>query len=418
LASELREIPYSRLQERMGILERRLPLDGCIETTYRCNLRCVHCYVNEPAGAREIEEKELSLDRLKQLVDEIAEAGNLHLLLTGGEVLLRPDFPELYVYAIRKGLLVTVFTNGTLVTDAIADLLDEYRPQGIEVSLYGMTRETYEKVTGIPGSYDKCMAGIGRLVARKIPVVLKTMALTWNHHEVMAMEAYAHANGLEFRFDSLLNPRVDCGANRNGELQMTPEQVLALDLEDTQRMADFKKFCEEFVPGPEVPIHREQVYTCGAGQTSFTVDPYGRLQMCQLSRKSYFDLKQGSFAEGWNDFFPMLRARTWQTASACRTCNLAALCGSCPGAAEMEHGDIESVVVGFCEIAHLRADAVLGASSGHRRDATCCLGQGKLASQPAEVQARATQSGCGGSCSDHHAAAPPAPALIQIQRSR
>jgi radical SAM protein with 4Fe4S-binding SPASM domain len=191
---------------------------------------------------------------------------------------------------------------------------------------------------------------------------------------------------------------------------------LALDLEDSARMAELKRFCEEFVPGPEVPIERDRVYTCGAGQTSFTVDPYGRLQMCQLSRKSYFDLKQGSFAEGWNDFFPMLRARTWQTASACRTCSLAALCGSCPGAAEMEHGDIEAMVVGFCEIAHLRADAVLGGSSGHRRDGTCCLGQGKLVSQPAAVQARATQSGCGGSCSEDHGAA--APALIQIQRSR
>jgi len=414
--SPLREIPYSRLQERMGILERRLPLDGCIETTYRCNLRCVHCYVNEPAGSREIQERELSLVRLKRLVDEVVEAGNLHLLLTGGEVLLRPDFPELYLYAVRSGLLVTVFTNGTLVTDAIADLFDEYRPQGLEISLYGMTRETYEKVTDIPGSYDKCLAGIARLVERKIPVVLKTMALTWNQHEVMAMEAFAHAQGLEFRFDSLLNPRVDCGANRNGELQMTPEQVLALDLEDEQRMADFKKFCQEFVPAPDVPIEREHVYTCGAGQTSFTVDPYGRLQMCQLSRRSFFDLKQGSFDEGWNVFFPMLRARTWQTTSACRKCNLAALCGSCPGAAEMEHGDIEAVVVSFCEIAHLRADAVLGASSGHRRDGTCCLGQGNLAAQPADVQARATQSGCGGSCSDGPAAA--APALIQIQRSR
>ena len=415
MASEIREIAYSSLQQRMGILQRRLPADGVIETTYRCNLRCVHCYVNEPAGARAIQDQELSLERLKHLVDEIAEAGTLHLLLTGGEVLLRPDFPELYVYAVQKGILVTVFTNGTLITEKIADLLDEYRPQGVEVSLYGMTRETYERVTAIPGSYDKCIEGINRLVARKLPLTLKTMALTWNMHEVSAMEAYAGSLGLRFRFDSLLNPRVDCGANRNPELQMTAEQVLALDFENPARMEEFKKFCAEFVPAPDVVIEREQVYTCGAGATSYTVDPYGKLQMCQLSRRSYFDLNKGSFAEGWNDFFPMLRARKWQTNSVCRTCNLASLCGSCPGAAEMEHGDVESMVVSFCEIAHLRADAVLGSSSGHRRDGTCCLGHGKLAALPPEIQAVSTGHGCG-SCGSHEA--PPAPALIQIQRAR
>jgi radical SAM protein with 4Fe4S-binding SPASM domain len=304
-----------------------------------------------------------------------------------------------------------------MVTEKIADLLDEYRPEGVEISLYGMSRETYEKVTGVPGSFDKCLEGIERLVKRKIPLLIKTMALTWNQHEIAAMEAYAANLGLNFKFDGLLNPRVDCGANRNGELQLDPEQMLALDLRSPERVAEFTEFCAQFVPAPEEEIDNEHVYTCGAGETSFTVDPYGRLQMCQLSRRSFWDLKQGSFAEGWNEFFPMLRARTWQTNAVCRKCNLMSLCGSCPGAAEMEHGDIEAMVAGFCEIAHLRADMVLGEKSGHRRDATCCLGHGKLAALPPEEQAGKTGHGCGsGSCGDHVAAA--VPPLIQIQRSR
>jgi radical SAM protein with 4Fe4S-binding SPASM domain len=149
------------------------------------------------------------------------------------------------------------------------------------------------------------------------------------------------------------------------------------------------------------------------------VDPYGKMQMCQLSRKSYFDLKRGTFDEGWNTFFPSLLERRWQTQSACRRCNLRALCGSCPGAAEMENGDLESAVVAFCEIAHLRAEAFMGpGASGHRPDATCCLGRGRLASRSAEEQGRALAgSSCGGSCSHSHDEPKP-PALIQIQRSR
>src|SRR5206468_1639047 len=123
------------LRRRLG--DRRLPIEGTLETTFRCNLRCAHCYVNEPAGSREIQAAELPLARLKLLIDEIAEAGTLFLLVTGGEVLVRPDFPELYLHALSRGLLVTVFTNGTLITDAVADLFAEHRPELVEISLYG-----------------------------------------------------------------------------------------------------------------------------------------------------------------------------------------------------------------------------------------------------------------------------------------
>ena len=398
------ELPFPELRRRLHVDERRIPIEGTIETTFRCNLRCAHCYVNEAVGARAVQERELTLERLKTLVDEVVDAGCLFVLFTGGEVLVRPDFPELYVYAIRKGLLITVFTNGTLITDRIADLFDEYRPETIEISLYGMTRATYEKVTQIPGSYDKCLAGIQRLLDRGLPVKLKTMALTWNYHEVPAMEAYAKSLGLPFRFDSLLNPRVDCGANRNGELQLSAEQAIALDLETPGRLQELREFCEKFT---RIDAERdtEYVYTCGAGQSAFTVDPYGALQMCQLSRRNSFDLKAGRFDTGWNEYFPELRARKWQKNATCRKCNLMSLCGSCPGAAEMETGDVEAMVPQFCEITHLRAHAAMGDASGHRRDATCCLGQGRLAAQPPAAVEIHLGGGCG-SCGSGHAAEP------------
>jgi len=405
-------VTFLEFRERAALDRRRIPIEGTIETTYRCNLNCVHCYVNQPAGSRDERERELSLARLKELVDEIVAEGTLFVLFTGGEVLVRPDFPELYLYARSQGLLVTIFTNGTLITDRIADLFAEARPDKIEITLYGMTKETYDRVTRVPGSFEKCVAGIQRLVDRGVPLTLKTMALAWNHHEIEAMEAYAKSLGLEFRFDSSLNPRVDCGANRNSELQLDPERALELDLGRPERMEGLREFCEKFAQ-PDRDYGAERVYTCGAGQSSFTVDPYGRLQMCQLSRKSYHDLKQGRFSNGWHELFPMLRARTWQKNEICRKCSLMALCGSCPGAAEMETGDIEGVVPAFCELAHLRAFAVMGEASGHQRDATCCFGKGALASRP-DAESRAALAGGCGSCG--HAAPEPAEKLIQLER--
>lgn len=411
--SRVSEVTFLEFRERAGLDRRRIPIEGTIETTYRCNLNCVHCYVNEPAGSREEREREMSLARLEQLVDEIVAEGTLFVLFTGGEVLVRPDFPELYLYARSKGLLVTIFTNGTLVTDRIADLFAANLPEKIEISLYGMTPETYDRVTRVPGSFDKCMAGIQRLVDRGLPLTLKTMALAWNHHEIAAMEAYAKSRGLVFRFDSSLNPRVDCGANRNSELQLDPERALQLDLGSPERMAEFRDFCERFTK-PDADYGAERVYTCGAGQSSFTVDPHGRLQMCQLSRRSFHDLTRGRFADGWHELFPMLRARTWQTNDVCRKCNLMALCGSCPGAAEMETGDVEGVVPAFCELAHLRAFAVMGEGCGHRRDATCCFGKGALAARP-DAEARAALAGGCGSCG-HAEPEAAAPKLIRLER--
>jgi radical SAM protein with 4Fe4S-binding SPASM domain len=405
----LEEIGLRDLFREWDVGPRRLAVDGVLETTFRCNLRCVHCYVNQPAGSPEARASELSLERLCGLIDEIAAAGCLNLLLTGGEVLVRPDFPQLYLHALGRGLLVTVFTNGTLVTKAIADLLDAHRPLLVEISLYGMSRETYERVTGVPGSYDKCRDGIRRLVERGVPLKLKTMAMTWNQHELAAMRDFAASLGLGFRYDGLLNPRVDCGANRNGELQLPAEAMLALELADPDQRRRLESSCEDIRRADPDRPPSERVYTCGAGQNTFTIDPSGRLQMCQLSRRAAFDLGAGRFEDGWNGLFADIRARRWQTDPACRRCNLTALCGSCPGAAEMETGDLESIVPRFCEIAHARAWALMRAESGHREDATCCLGQRR----PAPLPGAGAAAGCG-SCG--HAASAPRP--IRLERRR
>jgi radical SAM protein with 4Fe4S-binding SPASM domain len=161
-----------------------------------------------------------------------------------------------------------------------------------------------------------------------------------------------------------------------------------------------------FQAGEDPAADTEHLYTCGAGLIAFTVDPTGQLQLCQTSRRNGFDLTTGSFDRGWNEHFPRLREKKWQTDSVCRRCSLISVCGSCAGAGELEHGDPEAIVAQFCEITHLRSYAVLGEASGHRRDATCCLGHGGTEVLPVD------SPGCG-SCSQ---AASPPPPLIQVQR--
>jgi len=373
VAGPIRELSYAALARRLRPEARRLPLEGSLELTFRCNLGCVHCYVNRPADSAAARAGELPTARLLTLLDELAEAGCLGLLLTGGEVLVRADFPAVYLHAIRRGLLVTVFTNGTLLDDATADLFDRYRPERVEISLYGMSPETAERITRVPGSHAAALRGIRRLQTRGIPFRLKTMAMAWNRHEVPALAAYAAELGVGFTCDGLLNPRIDCGAGHAHPLQLPPEELLALDLEIPGRAAELRAFCKRFVrPGPGHPTDR--LYLCGAAQTSFAIDPSGCLHPCLLARRAGFSLAARPFAEGWNGPLARVRQRRRRRPSPCRDCGLISLCGSCPAAAELVHGDPEGLVVDACRTAHLRAHAVLGQSGDHRADATCCLG--------------------------------------------
>jgi radical SAM protein with 4Fe4S-binding SPASM domain len=346
------EIEYKEFYEKLAD-QGRLPLVGSIELTFRCNLNCVHCYVNLPAGDAAARQKELPGQEWCRIIDEIVDAGCLWLLVTGGEPLLHPDFLDIYNYAKKSGLLITIFTNGTLLTPAIADHWVEWPPHGVEISIYGSSKETYEAVTRVSGSFDRCRHGIELLLERHIRLELKTVVLTTNHHELREMQIWSAGLGVDFRFDPVLNPRID-GSLEPCRLRLSPEAVVSLDRGDGRRLKDFAKLLEKF-PGP--PSEPESLYYCGAGIDTFHVDAYGNLSICMMAREPHFSLLQGSFHEGWQGFLAAVRQQKRTKESPCASCQLISLCGLCPGWAQIEAGDQEGQVDYLCRIAHLRAEA-------------------------------------------------------------
>jgi radical SAM protein with 4Fe4S-binding SPASM domain len=335
----------------------RYPSNGTIEVTRRCPLVCSHCYNNLPMGDYEARSTELSLEEHCRILDEIAEAGCLWLLFTGGEIFARKDFLDIYTYAKRKGFLITLFTNGTLLTPQIADYLSEWRPFSIEITLYGRTRETYENLTGIPGSFDRCIRGIELLMERGLPLSLKTVAVTINQHEIWEMKRYAEEElGVGFKFDALMSPRIDCSQSPLG-VRLTPEETVELDLQDPKRVAEWKKFAERFGGPVNRGEHREEVYHCGGGLNSFAIDPQGRMSICVLSHRDTYDLRQGSFLDGWNDFLFKVRSRKVSMETKCVRCEIKAMCGMCPANGELESGHAEKPVDYLCQVAHLRAQS-------------------------------------------------------------
>ena len=187
---------------------RRALISFDLELTGRCNNNCKHCYINLPAQDKMAKAEELSFNEIKEIVDEAVSLGALWNLVTGGEPLLREDFFDIYLYLKEKGLLVSIFTNATLITKEHVKLFKRYPPRDIEISVFGVTQETYECVTQKPGSYADFMQGLHLLLESGVQVRLKTLALRSNFHEQPEIARFCRENTQEcFRFDPFLHLR-------------------------------------------------------------------------------------------------------------------------------------------------------------------------------------------------------------------
>jgi radical SAM protein with 4Fe4S-binding SPASM domain len=357
----------ANLHQHIG--DKRMPVEVSLEVTRRCPLECQHCYNNLAMGDLAARNRELSKEEYEAILTELADMGVIWLLFTGGEIFARKDFLEIYTFAKKKGFLITLFTNGILINEKIADYLLEYPPFAIEITLYGRTKETYETLTAIPGSFERCMRGIRLLRERGLPLKLKTVGTTINRHEVIGMKEFAEQEmGAEFKFDSLINPRIDC-SQAPLAVRLSPEDVVALDLHWSNVAAEYRAGLERERQASATP--RDTVYSCGGGVQAFAIDPYGQMSICVLSHQEMYDVRSGSLREGWDHFLLNVRKRKTTRPTKCTTCRIRSVCSMCAATGELENGDAESPVDFMCEVAHLRV-AALGCEVPEHGDCEFC----------------------------------------------
>ena len=354
------------------IVEERVPVSASLELTYRCNLHCTHCYC--PPGERA---EELSTAEIRAIVDELARMGTLFLLLTGGDPLLRKDFAEIYRHAKQAGLLITVFTNGTLIDDEVAALFEELPPYLVEISLYGLTREVYEQVVAVKGSYERCLAGIQRVLAGGHPLALKCPVTRENAHEIPGIAQLAKDLGVDFRYDPLLLATME-GGTRPHELRLSAEEIVAFEAADVEKDRAWRKYLgDEALPVPA----DDKLFSCGAGKNSLHVDPYGNVQVCLMVKNFRHSLREKPLEKIYRDDFPAILAIEREEASKCGGCAHRASCNNCPGMALWETRSNQSHVEFACQLSAVRAGTYAGAlaeasaeSSGGCRDGGCASG--------------------------------------------
>jgi radical SAM protein with 4Fe4S-binding SPASM domain len=334
-----------------------------IELTERCNNNCIHCFINLPADDLFAQSRELSTENIKKILKEAAFLGALTVRFSGGEPLLRDDFEELYLFARKLGLRVLIFTNGRLITAKLADLFSKIPPlQDIEVTVYGMTQESYEAVSGVKGSFKQFRYGLDLLLGHQIPFVVKGAILPQNRHEIELFEDWASTipwmeGAPEYAmFFDLRGRRNPMAKNRIIEnLRISPKDAVAFfNRRRPEYIRNMTDFCSKFmhIPG-------ENLFTCGAGK-AISVDAYGFVQPCLMLRHPEFvyDLNNGSLKDALTSFFPSLRqmkATNPDYLIRCAKCFLKGLCEQCPAKSWEEYGTLDTPVEYLCQIAHSRA---------------------------------------------------------------
>jgi len=357
-------LPDFALWDKFG--DRRIPLSFDLEVTARCNNNCRHCYINLPPDDSAALRDELTLEEISHIADQAVSLGSLWCLITGGEPLLREDFPELYRVLKSKGLLVSLFTNACLVTDEHIKLFRSYPPRDIEVTVYGATGETYERVTRSSGSYAAFRRGLTLLLEGGVKVNLKTVVLRSNMHEMPAIARFCRERTKDpFRFDPMLHLRFDGNERRNAEIRverLSAEEIIGIEQADPERSEAMEKRCGMLeTAAPEAgPDYR--LFQCHAGGESFAVSCNGLFRLCSSlwQPDCLYDLRQGTLAEAWFDFTPRIRAITSDSTEyleTCRLCPLMNLCQWCPAHAHLECGRMDERCGYFCHVTQARAEA-------------------------------------------------------------
>ena len=316
---------YSELIGKSFIESR--PLNVQWELTFKCNHLCGFCY-NAPTGQRE-----LTTAEIKRGLEKILELGVLYITLTGGEAMVRPDFFEICEYARRLGFALRVYSNGYLIDEEKARRLKEVDTFDMEISIHGAKAETHDRLTGIKGSFDRLIAGLGHLRKYHIKTNLKCPITHLNQDELRQIWDIAQSFQCSLSFDPVISPRDD-GDTSPLALAASKEFLVGFfsdEFKILRHNADVEK--------------RDDSVTrtnCGTGKISFTIDPYGNIFPCVAWRRKWANIKDvENLADLWRNSEVLKQVR-WAAEQIPQTTlkqsDAGDFCTFCPGVAERQTG--------------------------------------------------------------------------------
>ena len=283
-----------------------VPYGANLELTAKCNLDCIHCYHVTCSGP------EMSTDEVRALLDDLARLGGMELTLTGGEPLIRSDFTEIITYAVRTaGFSVKVFSNLTLLTEVIADVLASLTLNTVETTILGPDSLTHDGLTGHEGSFESLLRGIDMLNERSVPVSAKTVLMKPNRNKLGKMYDLAYGLNIPFRHDDTVFIQSDGG-----------RKPLSLQIPETEikRLRNIAGTGQDVAPG-----------LCNMARSVISIGPDGAVYPCGAFPEAAGNVRDTPLAQIWGDAPLMKRVRSLRDEDyrVCRDCVYLTRCSGC-----------------------------------------------------------------------------------------
>ena len=366
------------------------PFNVHFDLTYRCNERCVHCYLDHE------DHGELTTAEILGVLEELAAAGTLTLTFSGGEIFLRPDLFEILSAARRLHFDISLKSNALLVTPARAAQLRELGVRSIQISVYSSDPAVHDAITKVPGSLERTLAAVPMLREQGLKVKLACPLMQQNLLAYRGVMTLAEKLGVPYTYDLTITPMMDGSggplAHRVSVSALLPvlqDPILSACSPRPAAQPDLPPPAAKGVPalGSAVSSGFEsEAYDdipCSAGHNSFYISPYGDVFPCVQLPQAAGNLRRQRFADIWYQSPSLAQLRTVRESqlAVCGRCEIRDYCERCPGLALMEGGDMLGAYERACELAEERARLAGLAHPLSALHAQRLSGQGPLANR-------------------------------------
>ncbi|MBQ7559831.1 MAG: radical SAM protein [Synergistaceae bacterium] len=347
---ELSRGVYSSIQDtQLKYWEKiRHPFVAGLELTPKCNLQCVHCYMKDYPT-----QQLLPTDKWKFIIDKLFDAGILVLYMTGGEILSRADFSDIYVYAKKKGFIIELLTNITMLTPEIVKIFEEYPPATVSISVYGISARTYERVTGIRGSFEKFLAGVNMLRNADLDMELKFIGLRENYMDFFEAEDFAIQNGGKFKYNFEIFPTLQ-GSSEAIKHRLANEEILSIETQYEQTIRVFaNNICNDncFINADKVPV-----FTCNVASTLCYIDSLGYVSPCNKMRLKSYNIMEHDLSYIWQKYIEEYAYMVAPQDYVCAKCPRIHICSPCPIINYLSTGSYTKPCKEYCELSLLRTE--------------------------------------------------------------
>lgn len=343
--------------------QRHVPLGGTFELTPRCNLRCKMCYVRLDPWQMDKIGRERTAQEWISIARDAAAAGTLNLLLTGGEPLMRQDFDEMYSAFSEMGFIITLNTNAALLTPQLLELFKRYPPTATNVTLYGASYETYERVCGNGDGFRRTLEGLEMLSEVSTVLEIRTTFIKDNMHELKEIREIAKRYTKRFAINTAVNKAVRGAESKAENCRMTPSQIFDLIEKNEEYYMEPNIIYETPQADMDAEMHTvpkdygfslpPRVITCLAAKSMYWITWDGKMIPCG-SFSSPFTLPfEEGFKQAW-DKLPSLFDNV-SVPPECSRCEFAdGKCQNCPASLQAETGSFDKVSDYLCAVARER----------------------------------------------------------------